>query len=167
MFYRDERTWVEKLGILDWETKKSLKKKLRKWVVMNVLVRNVGGLRNTAIRLGLQRAASSMKTKIAANLIDWNRPKTRMNPALTFGAAIGAGAGLMYLFDPNRGASRRARFKEGAVRAFNKTGSIAGAASHDLTNRAQGIAARASSFFRIGDTDDATLAARVRSRMGR
>src|SRR5262249_1467538 len=37
----------------------------------------------------------------------------------------------------------------------------------DLANRARGLAAQASSIFRSGAADDDTLAARVRSKMGR
>jgi uncharacterized membrane protein len=73
----------------------------------------------------------------------------------------------MYLLDPDRGALRRTKLKDGAAHAMNKTGSAASAASRDLANRAQGVVARTSALFKTGDTDDKTLAARVRSRMGR
>jgi hypothetical protein len=90
-----------------------------------------------------------------------------MNSALAVGAAMGAGAGLMYLFDPDRGALRRAMLRDSATHAIRRTGSAAGSTSRDLTNRARGLAAHAGSIFRSGDDDDETLAARVRSRMGR
>jgi uncharacterized membrane protein len=101
-------------------------------------------------------------------MLPWeSRARGTLNPALTVGAALGAGAGLMYFFDPDRGATRRAKLKDGATRAVNKTRSAAGTAARDLANRAHGIAARTNSFLKTGDADDETLAARVRSRLGR
>jgi len=53
------------------------------------------------------------------------------------GAAIGAG--LMYLFDPSRGRTRRARIRDKAVHVWNETGDTIEARTHDLTNRARGL----------------------------
>ena len=53
------------------------------------------------------------------------------------GAAIGAG--MMYLFDPSQGRRRRARIRDGAVRAWNDTGDTIEAKTRDLSNRAQGV----------------------------
>ena len=64
-------------------------------------------------------------------------------------------------------ACRRARLKDKAIHAINKTGAAAGSVSRDLTNRVHGLAAQVGSVFKSGDADDDTLAARVRSRMGR
>src|SRR5262245_18052964 len=147
MFYRKERTWIEKTGIFDWKPRRSLKKELRNWLMMNLLL---GGL-----------------SRIGSRLFGRWRSGVGMNPAMMAGAAFGAGAGLMYLFDPDRGACRRAILRDSATHAINKTGSAAGSASRDLTNRARGFAAQATSIFKSGDTDDDTLAARVRSKMGR
>ena len=53
------------------------------------------------------------------------------------GAAIGAG--FMYLFDPSRGRSRRARIRDGAVRVWNDAGDAVEGKARDLGNRAQGL----------------------------
>src|SRR5262249_34052157 len=177
MFYRNERTWFEKPGIFDRETSGSLKQQLRNWMVINLLLRNLGdipvirGLRKKAMKMGLRRIGSQLGfgigSAIVSRLLRRTQPGVKMNPALAVGAALGAGAGLMYLFDPDRGACRRATLKDGATHLINKTGSAAGVASRDLANRAHGLAMRAGSIFRSGATDDDTLAARVRSKMGR
>jgi len=147
MFHRKERTWIEKTGIFDRETRRSLKKELRNWLVINLLLGGLG--------------------RIGSRLFGRKRSVAGMTPTMAAGAALGAGAGVMYLFDPDRGASRRARLRDRATHTINKTGSAAGAASRDLTNRARGFAAQAGSILRSGDTDDDRLVARVRSKMGR
>src|SRR5215813_9961084 len=158
MFYRNERTWFEKSGIFDRVTSGSLKKQLRNWMVINLLLRNLGdigvirGLRKKAMKTGLRRIGSQIGlgigSAIVSRLLRRTEPGARMNTAVAVGAALGAGAGLMYLFDPDRGACRRATLKDGATHMLNKTGSVAGAASRDLANRARGLAAQASSIFR-------------------
>src|SRR5262249_28147384 len=90
-----------------------------------------------------------------------------ISSAMTACATLGTGAGLMYLFDPERGACRRARLKDKGVHAINKTGAAAGSVSRDMTNRVRGMAAQACSVFKSCEADDDTLSARVRSRMGR
>ncbi|MGH9937003.1 MAG: BON domain-containing protein, partial [Blastocatellia bacterium] len=147
MFYRKERTWVEKTKIFDRKTRRSLKKELRNRLVINLLLGNLGRIGSRLF--GRKRSGAGIKRATAA------------------GVALGAGAGLMYLFDPDRGARRRARLRDMATHTINKTGSAAGAASRDLTNRARGFAAQASSILRSENTDDDTLVARVRSKMGR
>ena len=173
MFYRKERTWIEKTGIFNWRSKRSLKKDLRNWLAINLLLRNLGriganpGVRQRAMRIGLSRLGSTLDWAIGSKLFGRKRSGAGINPALTASAALGAGAGLMYLFDPDRGACRRARLRDGVTHVINKTGMAAGSTSRDLSNRARGLVAQAASIFKNGDTDDDTLAARVRSRMGR
>lgn len=53
------------------------------------------------------------------------------------GAAIGAGA--MYLFDPSRGRTRRARIRDQAVHMWNEAGDAVEAKTRDIGNRAQGV----------------------------
>ena len=53
------------------------------------------------------------------------------------GAAIGAG--FMYLFDPSRGRSRRARIRDKAVHTWNEAGDMVEARARHLSNRAQGL----------------------------
>lgn len=53
------------------------------------------------------------------------------------GAALGAGA--MYLFDPSRGRTRRARIRDKAVHMWNEAGDAVESKTRDLANRTQGI----------------------------
>jgi uncharacterized membrane protein len=173
MFYRKEKTWIEKAGIFDWKVTKSLKKDLRNWLAINLMLRNLGRVgaspevRKRAMRMGLSRIGSTLDRAIGSRLFGRKRSPDGVNAALAASAALGAGAGLMYLFDPDRGACRRARLRDGVTHAINKTGAAAGSTSRDLTNRARGLVAQATSIFRSANTDDDTLEARVRSRMGR
>jgi len=165
--------WIEKAGILNWKPRRSLRRELKNWLVMNLLLGSLSrigaipGLRRKVMKMGLSRIGSTIESAIGSRLLGRKRSGVGMNPAMAVGAAMGAGAGLMYLFDPDRGACRRAMLRDGAIHAINKAGSAAGTASRDLTNRARGFAAQAGSIFRSGDTDDDILAARVRSKMGR
>jgi hypothetical protein len=86
---------------------------------------------------------------------------------LTYGIALGAC--LMYLFDPRRGSGRRAVLRQKAMRAAHEVESAATIGASDLEHRAEGLAARFSSLFRIGETfvSDDVLIARVRAELGR
>ena len=53
------------------------------------------------------------------------------------GAAIGAGC--MYLFDPSRGRTRRARIRDNAVHVWNEAGDAVESNSRHLANRARGM----------------------------
>ena len=173
MFNRKDKTWIEKTGIFDLKTKKSLKKDIRNWLALNLLLGNLGkigsnrSVRKRAMRMGLTPIGSTLDWAIGSRLFGRKRSGDGMNAALAASAALGAGAGLMYLFDPDRGACRRARMKDGVTHTIHKTGVAAGSTSRDLANRARGLFAQTSSIFKSGDTDDDTLEARVRSRMGR
>src|SRR6266487_3043724 len=90
-----------------------------------------------------------------------------MNKALTFGAGIGIGTGVMYLLDPDRGKRRRARLRDKFASATRKTGEGVEVTARDLSNRARGIVTSIQSKFTSGETDDAVLIHRVRSRLGR
>ena len=57
---------------------------------------------------------------------------------------VTVGAGLMYLFDPERGRRRRALLRDRALSLSNQTGDVLGRRARDLSNRAQGVAAEAS-----------------------
>jgi len=62
--------------------------------------------------------------------------------------AIGLGAGLMYILDPERGRRRRAVARDKVTSAFNRTGRAISKKSRDLSNRAYGLAAETGAFFR-------------------
>jgi len=81
--------------------------------------------------------------------------------------ATAAGAGLMFLLDPDRGSRRRAILRDklislsrGVVWAADKT-------SRDLTNRVYGIVASVRSRFSDTAVDDDVLVERIRSQLGR
>ncbi|HEX2220592.1 MAG TPA: SRPBCC family protein [Gemmatimonadales bacterium] len=78
-----------------------------------------------------------------------------------------AGAGLMYLLDPDRGARRRALVRDQAVRARHRLAEGAEATGRDLRNRAQGTAAQLRGRFRPETGGDEVLHERVRSALGR
>ena len=78
-----------------------------------------------------------------------------------------AGAGLMYLMDPDRGARRRALVRDQAVRARHRLTEGAGVTGRDLRNRARGTAAELRSRFRREMPDDEILHDRVRAALGR
>ena len=78
-----------------------------------------------------------------------------------------AGAGLMYLMDPDRGARRRALVRDQAVRARHRLAEGAEATGRDLRNRARGTAAELRTRFRREMPDDEILHERVRAVLGR
>jgi uncharacterized membrane protein/osmotically-inducible protein OsmY len=82
-------------------------------------------------------------------------------------AGLLAGAGLMFLLDPDRGARRRALLRDRAVSVRHRLAEGAEAAGRDLRNRAKGTAAQARSRFRREMVDDEILHERVRSALGR
>jgi uncharacterized membrane protein len=90
-----------------------------------------------------------------------------MNKNLLFLGGIGLGAGLMYIFDPDRGRRRRATARDAAHHIVNDLNDAVGKTSRDLSNRAQGLVAELDSIFRCEEADDDVVAARVRSKLGR
>jgi hypothetical protein len=90
-----------------------------------------------------------------------------MNKALTFGAGLGLGTGIMFLLDPDRGKRRRALVRDKLVSTAKKTGEGVEVTARDLRNRTQGIIAELQSRFSSKPADDATLVERVRSKLGR
>ena len=81
--------------------------------------------------------------------------------------ALLAGAGLMFLLDPARGARRRALVRDKAVRARHKLSDGFGATTRDLGNRARGTLAGFRSRWRQEDVGDEILHERIRSAVGR
>lgn len=78
----------------------------------------------------------------------------------------GAGAGLMYLLDPDHGNRRRARMRDRLMRARNLTNDAMDATSRDVRNRARGVVAELRSRLLPGDVSDDVLHERVRARLG-
>jgi uncharacterized membrane protein len=90
-----------------------------------------------------------------------------MKKASIITGSIGLGAGLMYLFDPDRGKRRRALMRDKAAHGVSKTGDAISKTSRDLTHRARGVMADAGSLLYRKDVDDEVIVARVRSKLGR
>lgn len=74
----------------------------------------------------------------------------------------------MYLFDPNRGRSRRAKLSDKAASLYNESGYYASKVQRDLRNRATGVVASAKAKLTHEDeVADQKLEARVRAKLGR
>ena len=79
----------------------------------------------------------------------------------------GIGAGLMFLFDPARGARRRSMVRDSVVRAAHKTRDAYDATRRDFGNRLSGAAAEVRSQLSGDGADDWTIGERVRAKLGR
>src|SRR5512141_3002943 len=91
-----------------------------------------------------------------------------MNKGLRLMSAAGAGAALMYLFDPDRGKRRRALARNEMTHAAKVAGDMTGKIRRDVRNHVLGVLAEAESLFRKnGALSDDVLEARVRSKLGR
>jgi uncharacterized membrane protein len=90
-----------------------------------------------------------------------------MSKNLLFLGWIGLGAGLMYMFDPDRGRRRRATARDATHHMVNSFDDAVEKTSRDLSNRAQGLVAELNSVFKCEEADDDVVAERVRSKLGR
>jgi BON domain-containing protein len=93
--------------------------------------------------------------------------EVRMSYTNQFVAGIALGAGLAYLFDPNRGNRRRALIRDKMLWASRKTGDAAGAVAEDVKNRMYGTYAALRSSTESAPVSDEVLVARVRRQLGR
>jgi hypothetical protein len=95
------------------------------------------------------------------------RLEVRMDQHVLRSTMLGAGlgAGLMFLFDPDRGVRRRSLVRDKVIRARHKTRDVVNATRRDFGNRMEGVAAE---LRGTGDTpDEFTLIERVRAKLGR
>lgn len=90
-----------------------------------------------------------------------------MNKSIGLIAVTGIGAGLMYLFDPDRGKRRRARLRDTVEHAAHKTKLAAETTSRDVANRLTGVVSGVKSLVSCEQVDDDVLVSRVRSKLGR
>src|SRR5947208_9164012 len=90
-----------------------------------------------------------------------------MRRELVLLSGVGAGAALMYMLDPDRGARRRALVRDKAVSLANKTPDALNATARDLSNRARGLVSEAGAMFRGDEASDEVIVQRVRAAMGR
>ena len=86
--------------------------------------------------------------------------------ALAMLAAVGAGATLMYLLDPDRGARRRAMLRERVTSSLREADERFRATRRDLANRARGKLAETRSRLTPEDVDDEVIVGRVRAELG-
>jgi uncharacterized membrane protein len=80
--------------------------------------------------------------------------------------ALGLGAGLMYLLDPEAGRRRRHALAQRAGRTARRAGDGTARATRDATHRVHGLFAAARNRFRADDASSETVARRIRSRLG-
>src|SRR5258706_352442 len=80
--------------------------------------------------------------------------------------AVGVGAGLMYLFDPDRGSRRRATIRDQAASKIKNTKKIIDENARRLANRAKGIVADVRSELDFSPVPDVVLEERVRAALG-
>ena len=93
--------------------------------------------------------------------------ENRWSSGFWMAAGAAFGAACMYLFDPSRGKTRRARIEEKARRAARRGGYEMTRRAEDVLNRAKGAVAEArAGLAGAGCADDELIADRVRSRMG-
>lgn len=78
-----------------------------------------------------------------------------------------AGATLMYLFDPERGARRRALLRDQLLHLNRDLEAGLDAAARDARNRSKGMTARATQRLRPDHAPDEVIEERVRSQLGR
>lgn len=90
-----------------------------------------------------------------------------MNRAIGLLSVAGIGAGMMYLFDPDRGKRRRALVRNKAEHASKIATAAAGKTQRDVRNHLLGAFAELESLFRSEEVSDDVLEARVRSKLGR
>ena len=91
---------------------------------------------------------------------------TRSASAFLIGAASGAAAA--YLFDPDRGAYRRAVMADGVASKSRKLQRMTQSAWRDLRNRVEALPHRMTSHLKGGEeADELRLIERVRAKMGR
>ncbi len=90
-----------------------------------------------------------------------------MSRVRTLLTGVGAGAGLMYWFDPDRGTRRRAIARDKVLHIVREEREIAEKGLRDLEHRRQGVVYRLKSAFRNSSAPDDVLAERVRATLGR
>jgi hypothetical protein len=80
---------------------------------------------------------------------------------------LGLGAGLMFMFDPDRGRRRRALVRDQMAHVARLLTRAMGATSRDLTHRVYGTMAEGRNLFRRDRVSDEVLTDRVRAQIGR
>jgi uncharacterized membrane protein len=89
-----------------------------------------------------------------------------VNKGLGWIGALGLGALVMYIFDPQAGRRRRAVARDKMIRFGHKTFDAIDTTARDLKNRTVGLAAEARGLISREEVSDEVLAQRVRSNLG-
>jgi uncharacterized membrane protein len=89
-----------------------------------------------------------------------------MNRKHIFGAGLGLGAGLAYVFDWERGRRRRALLRDGMVHTATLARYAVGKTLRDVSHRLTGVASQMTRAFTREAVSDAVLAERVRAKLG-
>src|SRR4030095_17192303 len=106
MFYRKEKTWIERTGIFNRRPGRFLKKEMRNWWALNLRLWGLGrigeirAVRRRAMKLGLSRLGAVIDSGVGSRLFGRRRAGAGGSPAMTACAGLGAGAGLMEPLDP-------------------------------------------------------------------
>jgi hypothetical protein len=79
----------------------------------------------------------------------------------------GLGAGLMYLFDPDRGRRRRALARDRLVHSVHQAEDAIGVVTRDVANRARGLVAEFQGCSHGNHPPDSRVEARIRAVLGR
>ncbi len=87
--------------------------------------------------------------------------------SISFLSALSAGAGFMYLFDPERGLRRRALIRDQLRHAYRLQQRAARKGLRDLRQRGEGVLYRLRTRASAHDAPDEILVERVRSAIGR
>jgi uncharacterized membrane protein len=90
-----------------------------------------------------------------------------MNPGLLILGGAGLGAGLMFMFDPDRGRRRRALVRDQVAHTARVLGDASSKTARDLSHHIYGVVAESSHLLRHEEVSDDVLVARVRARLGR
>jgi uncharacterized membrane protein len=80
---------------------------------------------------------------------------------------LGLGAGLMYMFDPDKGRRRRALVRDQMAHMSRTLSRAMSATSRDLTHRVYGAVAEGGKMLRREDVSDEALTNRIRAQVGR
>lgn len=89
-----------------------------------------------------------------------------MNNLEAFLLGAAAGAGAMYLLDPDQGRRRRALARDQLSHGRHTLEDTMSERARDAANRARGAVAETRARFRGEDVDDSVLEARIRSELG-
>lgn len=90
-----------------------------------------------------------------------------MNKTETFLLGLAAGAGAVYLLDPDKGRRRRALVRDQFVHAGHELDEAARAGTRHVRNRVVGLAHEARAALTEREVEDRVLEERVRSAAGR